>query len=121
MAYDEKITGQVRELIFNHTDNVEEKTMFGGRCFIVNDKICIGVKKDTLLVRIDPDVYDKEIALDGRKPMIHIGKPVKPYLFVDFDELRSSRDLVYWVNLALDYNPHAPLSQAKQRARKKLQ
>jgi TfoX/Sxy family transcriptional regulator of competence genes len=119
MAYDEKIAGQVRELIFNRTDNVEEKTMFGGRCFMVNDKICIGVKKDTLLVRIDPEVYDVEIENDGRSPMVHAGKAIKPYLFVNFDELRSSRDLAYWVNLALDYNPRAPLSQAKQKAGKK--
>ena len=119
MAYDETIAAQVRHLIAKRTHNVEEKTMFGGLCFMVEDKICIGVKKDTMLVRIAPDVYDIEVEKDGRKPMIHTGKAIKPYLFVDFDEIRTSTDLAYWVNLCLDYNPEAPLSQAKQKAKKK--
>jgi TfoX/Sxy family transcriptional regulator of competence genes len=121
MAYDEQKANQIRELIAGRTDNVVEKTMFGGLCFMVEDKICVGIKKDTLLVRIAPDVYDLEVEKDGRVPMSHSGKPVKTYLFVDYDEIRSARDLAYWVNLCLDYNPLAPLSQAKQKAKAKKQ
>ena len=119
MPFDEKIAGQVRAMIANCTDNVEEKVMFGGLCFMVNDKICIGVKKDTLLVRIAPEVYEQEKEKDGRQPMVHQGKPVKSYLFVDYDSMHNHENLQYWVKLALDYNPHAPLSQAKQKALKK--
>lgn len=118
MAYDEKIANEVRELIAGRTDQVIEKSMFGGLCFMVADKMCLGVKKDKLMVRIDPEVYDKEVEKDGRAPMIHSGKPVKTYLFVDYDVIRSHRDLAYWVNLSLDYNPKAPLSQAKQKLKK---
>jgi len=35
-----------RELISQTHTNVEEKAMFGGLCFMVNDKMCVGVKKD---------------------------------------------------------------------------
>src|SRR5476651_401143 len=99
MAYDEKMAYQVRELIAKRTDNAEEKAMFGGLCFMVEDKMCIGVKKDSLIVRVAPDVYDIEIENDGRRPMIHSGKAIKPYLFVDYNEIHSSTDLAYWVNL----------------------
>jgi len=119
MPFDEKIANQVREMIADRTDNVEEKVMFGGLCFMVNDKVCIGVKKDTLLVRVDPEVYEQEIGKDGRQPMVHQGKPVKSYLFVDYDSMHNQESLQHWVKLALNYNPHAPLSQAKQRALKK--
>ncbi len=119
MAYNEKIADHVRELIAQHTGNAEEKQMFGSLCFLVEDKICIGVKKDSLMVRIDPDVYAVEIEKHGRKPMVHFGKVVKPYLFIDLDEVHSANDLAYWVKLCLDYNPLAPLSQAKQKAKKK--
>lgn len=119
MAYDENIARQVRELILNRTDNVEEKAMFGGLCFMVDDKMCVGVKKDKLMVRIAPEVYEAEIDKDGRAPMIHAGKAIKTYLFIDYDELHSARDLAHWVNLCLDYNPHAALSQAKQKAKSK--
>lgn len=116
MAYDEQKTNQVRELIAQRTDNVVEKAMFGGLCFMVDDKMCLGVKKDKLMVRIAPDIYAAEVDKQGRNPMIHSGKPVKTYLFIDYDEIRNHADLAYWVNLSLDYNPHAPLSQAKQKA-----
>lgn len=119
MPFDEKIANQVREMIANRADNVEEKVMFGGLCFMVNDKICVAVKQDTLLVRIDPELFEQENGKDGRKPMVHQGKPVKSYLFVDFDSMHNHESLHYWVKLALDYNPHAPLSQAKQKALKK--
>ncbi|QKJ32741.1 TfoX/Sxy family protein [Mucilaginibacter mali] len=119
MPYDEKTVNQVREMIAERTDNVVEKVMFGGLCFMVEDKICIGVKKDTLLARIAPEVYDAEVEKDGRAPMIHGGKPVKTYLFVNLDTIHNYQDLAWWVKQCLDYNPIAPLSQAKQKAKAK--
>lgn len=119
MPFDDRIVNQVREMIADRTDNVEEKVMFGGLCFMVNDKICIGVKKDTLLVRIDPELFETEKEKDGRQPMMHQGKAVTSYLFVDFDSMHNNENLHHWVKLALDYNPHAPLSQAKQKELRK--
>jgi len=119
MPFDENIANAVREMIVARTDKVEEKAMFGGLCFMVNDKMCLGVKNDKLMVRIDPEVYKREIEQPGRNAMIHSGKPVKTYLFVDYDAMNGIENLSYWVNLALDYNPQAELSQAKQKALKK--
>ena len=44
MAFNEKLAERVREIISLHHDNVEEKKMFGGLCFMVNDKMCVGVE-----------------------------------------------------------------------------
>ena len=38
MAYDEKLADRVRELIAEEHKDVEEKKMFGGLCFMVNDR-----------------------------------------------------------------------------------
>lgn len=119
MAYNQKMADHVRELIAERTDKVEEKQMFGGLCFMVDDKMCLGVKKDSLMVRIAPGAYELEKDKHGRKPMIHGGKAVKTYLFVDYDEIHGPADVKYWVKLALDYNPEASLSQAKQKVAKK--
>ncbi|MBS1655975.1 MAG: RNA methyltransferase, partial [Bacteroidetes bacterium] len=35
MPFDEQLAGRVRELISAVQDNVEEKKMFGGLCFMV--------------------------------------------------------------------------------------
>ena len=40
MAYNEKLANMTRELIAQSHKNVIEKAMFGGLCFMVNDKMC---------------------------------------------------------------------------------
>ena len=45
MAYDEKLANKLREIISVTHKNIEEKSMFGGLCFMVNNKMCVGVKK----------------------------------------------------------------------------
>lgn len=45
MAYNEKLADRVREIIAATYTNIEEKAMFGGLCFMVNDKMCVGVEK----------------------------------------------------------------------------
>jgi len=39
MPYDEKLADQVREIIAETQKNIEEKKMFGGLCFMVDDKM----------------------------------------------------------------------------------
>ena len=56
MAYNEKLANRVRELIAEKETNVEEKRMFGGLCFMVNEKMCIGVEKERLMIRLDPEI-----------------------------------------------------------------
>lgn len=38
MAYNEKMADRIREIIALTHKNVEEKKMFAGLCFMVNDK-----------------------------------------------------------------------------------
>ena len=61
MAYDEKLADRVRELIALTHRNVGEKKMFGGLCFMVNEKMCVGVETDHLMVSFDPSKYDEII------------------------------------------------------------
>ncbi len=57
MAYNEKLADRIRERIAD-IPNVEEKFMFGGVCYMLNDKMCVGVVKDEMMCRIDPDLYE---------------------------------------------------------------
>ncbi|HTR30934.1 MAG TPA: TfoX/Sxy family protein [Puia sp.] len=113
MPYNEKLADRVRELISLTHKNIEEKRMFGGLCFMVNDKMCIGVEKDRLMVRLDPEKYDEVIQKEGCKPMDFTGKPMKGYVFVSTDVLNTKAKLAYWIGLALDYNKVAKASRKK--------
>lgn len=44
MAYNEKLAAMTRELIAQSENDIEEKAMFGGLCFMVNGK-CVWVLK----------------------------------------------------------------------------
>lgn len=107
-----------RELISLSEKKVEEKAMFGGLCFMVNDKMCVGVEKDRLMVRLDPAKYEEVIEKDGCKPMDFTGKVMKGYVFVDADALTTKKKLGYWINLALEYNKIAKSSKKKPAAKK---
>lgn len=115
MAYNEKLAGMVRELITQSQKNVEEKAMFGGLCFMVNDKMCIGVEKERLMVRLDPVKYEEVMEKEGCKPMDFTGKIMKGFVFVDADVLNTRKKLEYWVDLALAYNKIAKASKKKPK------
>lgn len=116
MAYNEKLANMTRELIAATHKNVEEKAMFGGLCFMVNDKMCVGVEKNRLMVRLDPEKYDELIEKEGCKPMDFTGKVMKGFVFVDADVLTTKKRLDYWVQLALEYNKIAKASKKKTTA-----
>jgi TfoX/Sxy family transcriptional regulator of competence genes len=114
MAYNEKLADRVREIISRTHDHVEEKKMFGGLCFMVNDKMCLGVEKERMMVRLDPSVYEEVLEKDGCTPMDFTGKVMKGYVFVDAAVLDTNRKLDYWVQLALDFNKKAKASGKKK-------
>lgn len=118
MAYNEKLASMTRELIAQTHKNVEEKAMFGGLCFMVNDKMCLGVEKDRLMVRLDPAVFDEVIEKDGCRPMDFTGKVMKGFVFVDADALNTKKKLEYWVKLALEFNKFAKASMKKPAKKK---
>jgi TfoX/Sxy family transcriptional regulator of competence genes len=113
MAYNEKLADRVREVIALTHKNVEEKRMFGGLCFMVNDKMCVGVEQERLMVRLDPARYDEVMEKEGCKAMDFTGKVMKGYVFVDIEALNTRKKLEYWVELALAYNKIAKASKKK--------
>jgi TfoX/Sxy family transcriptional regulator of competence genes len=116
MAYDEKLASRIRELIALTDNNVQEKAMFGGLCFMVNDKMCVGVEKERLMVRLDPAKYDEALEKEGCRPMDFTGRVMKGYVFVDIDALNTKKKLEYWIKLALEYNKVAKVSKKKKQS-----
>ena len=119
MGYNEKLADRTREIISQTHKNIEEKKMFGGLCFMVNDKMCIGVEKERLMVRLNPELYDEVIEKEGCTPMDFTGKIMKGYVFVSVDAVTTKKKLEYWVKLALEYNKIAKASKKASGKRKK--
>lgn len=121
MSYNEKLANRTREIIAETHKKVEEKRMFGGLCFMVNNKMCVGVEKERLMVRLNPDIYEEVMEKEGCRPMDFTGRIMKGYVFVDIEALNTKRKLEYWLTLALDYNKIAKASRKvmdKKKAKK---
>ena len=114
MPSNEKMVARVRELIALTHKNVEEKKMFSGMCFMVNDKMCVGVESERLMVRIDPAIYEEVMEKEGCHPMDFTGKSMKGFVYVDIDVLNTRKKLEYWIGLALAYNKIAKASKKKK-------
>ncbi|MFN8307253.1 MAG: TfoX/Sxy family protein [Ferruginibacter sp.] len=115
MAFNEKLADRVREIISATHTITEEKKMFGGLCFMVNEKMCVGVEKERLMVRLDPERYDEVMEREGCMPMDFTGKVMKGYVFVDAAALKSKRQLGFWLQLALEFNEKAKSSKKSKK------
>ena len=112
MPFNETLANRVREIIADTgEERVIEKKMFGGLCFLVDEKICVGIKKDRMLARIDPELYDNALEKEGVIPMAPEGKGMKGYVYVMDEFLDTTQDLKYWIDLALEFNPRAKASK----------
>ena len=114
MAYNEGLANRVRETLL-HKRKVEEKKMMGGLTFMVNDKMCIGILQDDLMLRIDPNIYETVLEKRGCREMNFTGRPMKGFIFVSEDGYKSKKDFDYWINLALDYNKKAKSSRKSKK------
>jgi TfoX/Sxy family transcriptional regulator of competence genes len=115
MAYDEQLEQRVRLLFDAKGIKHEARRMMGGLCFIVKGKMCVGVEKDRLMARIGPDAYDDALTRKGCRPMDFTGRPMRGFVFVEPDGLKSEQELAFWLELALAYNPIAKKSAKKAR------
>lgn len=81
---------------------------------MVDNKMCVGVEKERLMVRIDPVKYDEVLEKEGCKPMDFTGRVMKGYVFVDIDALNTQAKLEYWIRLAMDFNEIAKASKKRK-------
>ena len=114
MAYDEFLAERVKKVFDQKQVAVEEKKMMGGLCYMVDDKMCIGVDKSRLMVRLDPEIYQDSLTRKGCVPMDFTGRSMKGFVFVQPEGIDQDQDLEYWVKLALDFNPRAKASKKKK-------
>jgi TfoX/Sxy family transcriptional regulator of competence genes len=60
MAYDASLAERIRQRLARRK-NIEEKKMFGGIGFLLNGYLLVGVRKDSLLVRLGPEQSDEAL------------------------------------------------------------
>src|ERR1700733_1902790 len=100
MAYNEKIADRIREALV-HIPKLEEKKMFRGVTFMVNDKMCISVGSDRIMCRFDPALHDEIVEKPGVQAVKMGGREYKGYVHVFEDYIKSKKELDFWIKLCL--------------------
>ncbi len=102
MAYDEEMAHRVRELLAGE-QGIDEREMFGGLAFLLAGNMVIAVsgRAEALLVRLGPD--SAVAAGQHVRPAVMRGRQMRGWVYVDFDAVRTKRELGVWVRRALAF------------------
>ena len=102
---------RIGDALMSKNIGYEHKRMFGGHCFMVDDKMLMGTYQGGLMVRVDPETMEDLLKKKGVNHMIHGGKTMKAFLMVEAGEVVGDRDLDFWIDMCMEYNPRAKSSK----------
>jgi len=114
MAYDERLADRIRALLKGKR-NIGELKMFGGLCFTLKGNMAVGLTATDLMVRVGPVAYEACLEEKHARPMDFTGRPMKGYLFIDPEGLKTKAQLTTWVQRCLDFVATLPAKKKKPK------
>jgi TfoX/Sxy family transcriptional regulator of competence genes len=114
MAHNENLANRIREALA-HLPNVEEKRMFGGLAFMVNNKMLVAAGADRMMCRFDPTLHEEITKTKACAPVMMRGREYKGFVHVSDEHIKDKREFDYWIELALAYNETAKASKARRK------
>lgn len=119
MAFDENLADRIQSILEGRK-GLESKLMFGGVAFMLNGRMCCGVMKEDLMVRVDEARYQALLKKPGARPMDFAHRPMKGFLYVDPKGCKTEVKLRFWVEESAGYAmAQSPKGKAKKKAAKK--
>ncbi len=115
MPFSEYLADRVRIAFKQNKTGFYEKKMFGGLCFFVDEKLCTGVFKEELMVRIDPENEAKYLHEEDCRMMDENIHSMKGFLMITPEGIDMEDNLDKWIKRCLDFNPHAKASKKKRQ------
>ena len=112
MAYDEALAQRVRETL-RLRRGITERKMFGGIAFMLRGHMFIGISKQSLMARVGPENHERSMAKVGVREMDFTGRPMRGYVFVGPQGLKSRAALKRWVDLCADFVASLPTKTKK--------
>jgi TfoX/Sxy family transcriptional regulator of competence genes len=108
VAYDEELGDRIRELFAGETGVTEQK-MFGGLAFLIGGNMAVAASgQGGVMVRVDPAKADKLLATTAAQPVVMRGRPLRGWLRIAPEHVRTKRQLSRWVELGTSYARSLP-------------
>jgi TfoX/Sxy family transcriptional regulator of competence genes len=85
---------------------VREVRMFGGLSFMLDERMVVAVRDDSLLVRVDPARSAELLSIPGANPAVMgADRPMGPgWITVSADALATDQQLTDWIEVALQHH-----------------
>lgn len=107
---------RIRDILGNDR-RVTEKIMFGGLTFLLDGHILVGAKKDgRILLSVGKANNDAALARPGATQMIHGGRAMTGFVWVEPDAIEDDDDLRDWVQAAYRWVSQMPADDPKKKA-----
>jgi TfoX/Sxy family transcriptional regulator of competence genes len=108
VAYDERLAERIRDLLPDGVEVTEQK-MFGGLAFLVGGNMAVAASgQGGLMVRVDPAESERLVSTTKAQPMEMRGRPMKGWLRVDSQDVRTKQQLAKWVDRGTAYAGSLP-------------
>jgi len=108
VPYDVEIADRIRALLPGDAD-VSEQVMFGGLAFLVGGNMAIAASgQGGILVRVDPADAERLMLTTTAVPMEMRGRPMRGWLRLSAEQVRTKRELLEWVGLGIGYAGSLP-------------
>ena len=103
MAFNEQLADRIREQLQYYSEAFTEKKMFGGLSFLYKGKMTVGVMKQDLAVRVISSKIETELAKDFVRPMDFTKKPMKEFVYVSLEGIKTETQLLHYIELGLEH------------------
>lgn len=114
MAYNEYLQERIERVLNERSIPFEAIKMMGGLCYMIDNKMCVGIVKDDLMARVGPEAFSELVERKGARPMDFTKRPMKGYIFVEPEGVDFDEDLEFWVEKCLEFNPQAKSSRKRK-------
>lgn len=93
---------------------VIEKKMFGGICYMLKDKMMVGIAKNELMVRCLEEDYETLLNKPHARVMDFTGRIMKGFLYIDDEGIKSDKQLQKWLDIGIEFALKSPPKKKKK-------
>lgn len=98
MPHDPHLAERMRKALQNR-QNIEERKMFGGYCWLLNGNMLCGVEVGRFMFRVGKALEPQALDRPGASPMDITGRPMRGFVWVAAEHADGA-ELQDWLELA---------------------
>src|SRR3954467_14253950 len=102
MAFDASLAERIRNVLARKKGN-QEKKLFGGVGFLLNGNLCVGVWRDSLIVRLGPEQAAEALKQPFVQPFDITGRPMTGWVLVEPKGIEDDDQLRGWIQRAVKF------------------